>query len=85
MNLDLISLLSGYDSITLEEMGKVKLMNRTDTKYVVSLPVLAEILQRATEHYWVQEISGERTPLYRTTYMETHDYAMYHAHQSGKK
>lgn len=85
MNLDLISLLSGYESITLEEMGKVKLMNRTDTKYVVSLPVLAEILSRATEHYWVQEINGERTPLYRTTYMETHDYAMYHAHQSGKK
>ena len=53
MNLDLISLLSGYDSITLEEMGKVKLMNRTDTKYVVSLPVLAEILQRATESGYV--------------------------------
>lgn len=44
---NLIPLLAAYDSISLEEMGKVRLMNRTDTKYVVSLPLLAEILRQA--------------------------------------
>ena len=85
MDFNLIPLLAPYDSISLEEMGKVRLMNRTDTKYVVSLPLLAEILRQAFGQYRVQEVNGECMPLYRTTYMETYDYAMYMAHLCGKK
>lgn len=85
MDFNLIPLLATYDSISLEEMGKVRLMNRTDTKYVVSMPLLAEILRQAFGQYRVQEVNGECMPLYRTTYMETYDYAMYMAHLCGKK
>ncbi len=85
MDFNLIPLLTTYDSISLEEMGKVRLMNRVDTKYVVSLPLLEELLRRGAGHYRVQEVDGERMPLYRTTYMETSDYAMYKAHLCGKK
>ena len=83
--LDLNPLLTLFSSIGLEEMGKVRLMNRLDTKYVVSLPVLAEILKCALPDYRIQEIKGQRCPLYHTTYLETQDYAMYLAHHNGKK
>ena len=85
MDFNLIPLLTTYDSISLEEMGKVRLMNRTDTKYVVSLSLLEELLRRGAGRYRVQEVNGEHMPLYRTTYMETPDYAMYKAHLCGKK
>lgn len=58
--LDLNPLLTLFSSIGLEEMGKVRLMNRLDTKYVVSLPVLAEILKCALPDYRIQEIKGQR-------------------------
>lgn len=85
MPLSLDSTLASFTSISLEEMGKVRLMNRLDTKYVVSLPVLAEILECAFPDYYIQEIAGQRCPLYHTTYLETPDYAMYLAHHNGKK
>ena len=85
MDFNLIPLLTTYAPISLDEMGKVRLMNRVDTKYVVSLPLLKELLRKGTGHYRVQEVDGNLMPLYRTTYMETYDYAMYKAHLCGKK
>lgn len=83
-SLDVTSLLSAFSPISLEEMGAIRLMNRTDTKYVVSLPVLADVLHRACRHYRVQEVDGERNITYHTTYLDTPDYAMYLAHQNGR-
>ena len=36
MNAELAKLLSEFEPITLEKMGKVKLMNRIDTKFVTN-------------------------------------------------
>lgn len=38
--------LSAFSSISLEEMSTIRLMNRTDTKYIVSLSALMDVLQR---------------------------------------
>lgn len=76
--------LADFPSITLEEMGRVKLMNRVDTKYVVSLSTLSLIMHKAQPYYYIQEIDGERMPVYHTTYLDTPDFAMYLAHQNGK-
>ena len=83
--LDLNPLLTLFSSIGLEEMGKVRLMNRLDTKYVVSLPVLAEILKCALPDYRIQEIKGQRCPLYHTTYLETQDMPCIWRIITGKK
>ena len=76
--------LSAFSSISLEEMSTIRLMNRTDTKYIVSLSALMDVLQRASNCYRVQEVQGERNIVYHTTYLDTPDYAMYLAHQNGR-
>lgn len=50
--------LSAFSSISLEEMSTIRLMNRTDTKYIVSLSALMDVLQRASNCYRVQEVQG---------------------------
>ena len=77
------SIISHFQPISLSEMSGVKLMNRTDTKFVTTLPVLRQLLALAIEDYYVQEIDGERNMLYDTTYFDTPDFAMYNAHQHG--
>lgn len=81
---DVSTLLSCFSPISLEEMSSIPLMNRTDTKYIVSLPTLVDVLQRAILQYRVQEVDGERNIAYHTTYLDTSDYAMYLAHQNGR-
>jgi len=69
--------------ITLAEMSGVKLMNRTDTKFVTTMPQLLRLLQMAQDDYFVQDIDGERNALYDTTYFDTLDFDMYEEHQHG--
>jgi hypothetical protein len=76
-------ILSHFKPITLAEMSGVKLMNRTDTKFVTTLPMLEQLLQMASSDYYVQEIEGERNMLYDTTYFDTLGFDMYCQHQSG--
>ena len=76
-------LLSQFKPITLAEMSGVKLMNRTDTKFVTTLPQVERLLLMARDDYYAQEIGGERNMLYDTTYFDTLDFGMYRQHQSG--
>ena len=75
--------MASFAPITLAEMSSVKLMNRTDTKFVTTLPKLIQLLKMAQDDYYAQEIDGERNMLYDTTYFDTNDYAMYRQHQCG--
>ncbi|UKK54733.1 polyphosphate polymerase domain-containing protein [Prevotella sp. E2-28] len=76
-------LLFSFAPITLDEMSSVKLMNRTDTKFVTSMPKLLRLLKMAQNDYYAQEINGERNMLYDTTYFDTRMYEMYNEHQHG--
>ena len=76
-------LLFSFAPITLDEMSSVKLMNRTDTKFVTSMPMLLRLLEMAQGDYYAQEIDGERNMLYDTTYFDTRTYDMYKEHQHG--
>ena len=76
-------LLSQMKPITLAEMSGVKLMNRTDTKFVTTMPQLLRLLSMAKDDYYVQDIDGERNMLYDTTYFDTQGFAMYKEHQHG--
>ena len=75
--------ISRFKPITLAEMSGVKLMNRTDTKFVTTMPQLLRLLDMARDDYYAQEIDGERNMLYDTTYFDTQDYDMYSEHQHG--
>lgn len=66
-------------------MGKVKLMNRTDTKFVTSYSKILELLKEISHNYMVQEIEGKRNMPYATTYYDTLESDMYYQHHRGKK
>ena len=77
------ALISKFQPISLSEMGGIKLMNRTDTKFVTSIDKLMQLLQMAGDEYLVQEIDGKRNMSYATIYYDSEDYAFYNAHHDG--
>ena len=54
--------------ITLEEMSGIRLMNRTDQKYLTNVPTLKRLLELTRGSYYAQEIDGQRVSPYATTY-----------------
>lgn len=74
-------LLNTFAPISLEQMSGVKLMNRTDTKFVTTTERLSLLLQMARNDYYVQEIDGIRNLEYDTTYFDTTAFDMYNQHQ----
>ena len=79
----MVELLKDFETITLEEMKSVKLMNRTDTKFVTNTSKLRQLLKMAQHDYYVQVINGERNLDYDTTYFDTTAFDMYTMHQNG--
>lgn len=77
------SLIRKFEPISLDEMSGIRLMNRIDTKFVTTMPVLTRLLAMAQGEYLAQEIDGERNMLYHTTYFDTSDYDMFYTHQHG--
>jgi hypothetical protein len=77
----MLELLRCFDPISLEEMSGVKLMNRTDTKFVTNMAKLSQLLEMAQDDYYVQEIDGGRNLEYDTTYFDTMQFDMYNQHQ----
>lgn len=70
--------------ITLQEMSCIKLMNRTDTKFVATLDHLAAFLSAVNGEYFIQQVDGKRIASYHTTYFDTADYQMYSMHHAGR-
>lgn len=78
-------LVDSLPPISLESMSSVRLMNRTDTKFMTHSGGLTDFLQAVTNDYFVQEINGSRLSRYGTVYLDTEDMQMYLAHQNGRK
>ena len=72
-----------YDPITLDEMSGIKLMNRTDTKFVTTVDRLMLVLSKARDEYRAQEVDGRRIATYYTAYFDTPECNMYTVHQNG--
>lgn len=73
------------EPISLEDMGKVKLMNRIDSKYLTTKNIISDLLEIAAEDYFIQQIGEERNMPYATSYFDTSDNSMFYDHQRGKK
>lgn len=63
-------LLSRLAPITLEEMSSIRLMNRTDTKFLTNLSGLQKLLEKVDGCYFAQVIDGRRVANYATTYWD---------------
>lgn len=73
-----------FTPIKLEEMDRVKLMNRTDTKYWFHIGLLQEVLRIVKDQYYILDIGGKSDLPYATTYYDTSDNQMYGTHHNGK-
>ncbi|MBI4947587.1 MAG: polyphosphate polymerase domain-containing protein [Bacteroidetes bacterium] len=85
MNAQLQEIIKNFDPITLTEMDSVKLMDRTDTKYVFSTDHLPVILKEMSAHYRLLEINEVRIHRYESLYFDTPDFQLYSKHQIGKQ
>ena len=72
------------EPISLKEMDRVSLMNRTDTKFYLHEKYLPHILSTIQNNYFVLEIEAERIMPYESHYYDTPTFTMYHWHHSGK-
>lgn len=70
--------------ISLDEMSGIKLMNRTDTKFVTCKSKLAQLLELAQGKYFAQQIDGSRVANYRTVYWDTPEHRFYLDHHNGR-
>jgi hypothetical protein len=80
---EIISALDSFDTVPLYNMSKDSLMNRTDTKYLLSVKILAELLHSLAGSYKVMEIFQDKVFPYITTYYDTDDFLFYHQHMTG--
>lgn len=64
-------------------MDTVKLLNRVDTKYVLSTNQFIELLKELAPHYRILEIEGLRTARYKSLYFDTDDLEHYMHHHNA--
>ncbi|MDQ3191427.1 MAG: polyphosphate polymerase domain-containing protein [Bacteroidota bacterium] len=77
-------LLMDFNSVNLNEIEKVKLMNRTDTKFVFHINKFPSILENLKENYMVLEIENKRICEYQTLYFDTEKLDLYMKHHNGR-
>jgi hypothetical protein len=81
---DTLPILRLFEPITLKEMDSVKLMNRTDTKFIFNMSQFDDIMREIKDHYRVLEVEGKRLSRYETLYYDTQDLELYKKHHVGK-
>ena len=79
-----IQTLHHFKDISLSEMDSVKLMNRTDTKFVFKRALLSDLLVELKSKYQVLNIEGHLISYYKTLYFDTKDFRLYQDHHNKK-
>ena len=77
--------LSDFNSISLEDLDKVQLLNRKDTKFVFTQNSLAQLLDKLKSFYRILEIDGVRTFKYDNTYFDTEEFQFYIQHHNESR
>src|SRR3989338_2835239 len=73
-------ILEKFDKIHLEEMDRVQLMDRVDTKFTFSLQSLIEILPELNKYYKVLEVADELLSEYESLYYDDKNFNLYRDH-----
>jgi hypothetical protein len=77
-------ILDTFNSVRLEDMDKVKLMDRVDTKYLVPANRVPDLLEMMHARYRVLEINDKRITPYITVYLDTPDYIFFNQHVTNR-
>lgn len=73
-------LAQGFAPISLKEMDAVALLNRTDTKFMMSAEQLLTAMASLQQDYRILSVHGQRINHYRTLYFDTPGFDLYNLH-----
>ncbi|MDY6327555.1 MAG: polyphosphate polymerase domain-containing protein [Bacteroidales bacterium] len=76
------TILRAMDTIPLEEMERVKLMNRVDSKYPTNMQTLLSMAPLWKDNFLVQTSAGRLVASYRSLYFDTDDAITYTVHHN---
>lgn len=83
LNPEIRAQLDEMQPMGLESLEEVALLNRTDTKYLLTEQQTLAILRRCVRHLRVLEVEGRRASFYSTQYFDTERLDMYLDHHNG--
>lgn len=78
------NILNAFNTITLPEMEEVKLMNRTDTKFVFKRSQLAGFLTALKSDYRLLKVEGNLISTYKTLYFDEPNFQYFLDHHNGR-
>src|SRR5688500_10440071 len=73
-----------FEPITLEKMDSVKLLDRTDTKFLFKRDKLDDVLNGVRDNYYVLEALETRITDYESLYFDTPGLDLYHRHHNDR-
>ena len=76
-------ILDTFESVSLQDLDTVKLQNRIDTKYMLTIQELEQVLREIQKNQKVLEIDDTRLFTYKTVYFDTPDFRFYKDHHNG--
>ncbi len=79
-----LDILSAFKPISLKEMDNVKLLNRTDTKFIFNYSLFNTILSNIKSDYKILTIKNKNIAAYRTLYFDTDHFRFYNNHHNKK-
>ncbi len=74
--------LAMFEPIELSQAVKIKLMKRTEIKFLVNVAELSGLLSMLSDRFMVQTIGQNRSQWYTTTYLDTANLSMYAEHRN---
>jgi hypothetical protein len=72
-----------FEPITLDQLNAVSLLQRVDTKYILPLSLLENVLNDLVTEQYILEINKQRKFEYLTHYYDTVDFKFYQHHHNG--
>src|SRR5688572_10826095 len=75
--------LKQFSPVTLAEMDSVALLDRMDTKFVLTAIQLPQFLEILSSHYFILDINGKRMFRYESLYFDTDNFKLYNNHYCG--
>ena len=79
------SKLTEFNFLSLDELNKIQLLNRKDTKFVFNQGDLPEILDKIKSSYHILKINDDFRFTYKNTYFDTDDLLFYNQHHNEKR
>jgi hypothetical protein len=76
--------INDFATIRLDEMANIRLMDRTDSKFVAPATVLPRLLEAMIPLFRLQTVHAHRISRYVTQYLDTPALDFYLMHQNGK-